>query len=96
MRTETEHPDGGSDRSRMTIGVRVRILTTVLLLAALGMGLAGAAFMVFERRQLVDHLDGVLLGDVSTFTARAAHRRPVNHGRRPAAGGAEPARSDRR
>ncbi len=71
MTTDADLP-GRSDSSRMTIGVRARILTTVLLLAALGMGLAGAAFMVFERRQLVDHLDGVLLGDVATFTARAA------------------------
>ena len=52
---------------RLTIGVRARILATVLLLAALGMAFAGSAFTVFERRQLIDHLDSVLLADVGQF-----------------------------
>lgn len=57
---------------RPTFGVRARILATVLLLAALGMAFAGSAFTLFERRQLVDHLDGVLLADVRQFQADAA------------------------
>lgn len=59
-------------RNRLTVGVRTRILITVLVLTALGMGLAGTAFMIFERRQLVDHLDRVLTSDVRQFTTGAS------------------------
>lgn len=56
----------------LTIGVRARIMSTVLLLAAFGMALAGSAFTVFERRQLIEHLDGVLLADVTQFRVDVA------------------------
>ncbi len=57
---------------RLTIGVRARILATVLVLAALGMSIAGTAFTLFERRQLIDHLDSVLLTDVRQFNTFAS------------------------
>ncbi len=56
-----------TDRRR-TIGVRARILATVLLLAALGMAFAGSAFTLFERRQLIDRLDRTLTADVRQFS----------------------------
>jgi signal transduction histidine kinase len=57
---------------RFTIGVRARILATVLALAALGMAIAGSAFTLFERRQLIEHLDAVLMADVRQFNQYAS------------------------
>lgn len=65
------HPGRPSERPRLTVGVRARILATVLVLTAIGMALAGTAFMLFERRQLVDHLDRVLAADVRQLSASA-------------------------
>ncbi len=64
-----------TERAGVRFGVRVRILATVLLLAALGMAIAGSAFTVFQRRQLMNHLDGVLLADVRQFTVYATQVR---------------------
>jgi two-component system OmpR family sensor kinase len=54
-------------------GVRVRIMATVLVLTALGMILAGGAFALFERRQLIGHLDSELIAEARAFeeTARS-------------------------
>lgn len=54
------------------VGVRVRIVMTVLALTAIGMSLAGTSFMVFERQQLVSRLDAVLLSDADQFRRSAA------------------------
>ncbi|MFV0457608.1 MAG: ATP-binding protein [Actinomycetales bacterium] len=56
------------DDRRTTFGVRGRIVATVVILTAIGMGLAGGAFMIYERRQLVDQVDVVLRGDAEQFT----------------------------
>jgi signal transduction histidine kinase len=68
----TAPPD--SPRRRFTIGVRARILATVLVLAALGMAISGAAFTVFEQRQLLDHVQGNLTSEVKEFTSLATMR----------------------
>ena len=58
-------PEAGAQGSSSTgVGVRTRILGTVLVLASVGMTIAGTSFTLFERRQLLQHLDGVLLSDV--------------------------------
>ena len=54
------------------MGVRTRILGTVLVLASVGMTIAGTSFTPFERRQLLEHLDGVLLADVRQLEERPA------------------------
>lgn len=63
---------------RITIGVRARILATVLVLAALGMTVAGVAFTLFEQRQLIGHIDGELTAEARRFErqARAATSSP--------------------
>ncbi|HEY6798326.1 MAG TPA: HAMP domain-containing sensor histidine kinase [Kineosporiaceae bacterium] len=63
---------GGEAPRRLTIGVRERILATVLLLAALGMTVAGVAFALVEQRQLLDHLDSELTAEASSFERLAA------------------------
>lgn len=54
----------GQGRRGPTVGVRARILATVLVLAAIGMTVAGTSFSLFERSQAMNHLDAVLTADV--------------------------------
>ena len=51
------------------LGVRARILATVLALAASGMALAGAATVVVERDALLGQADDSLVADVREFEA---------------------------
>lgn len=82
MAADRADPETGR-RSAPTIGVRVRILATVLALTSVGMGLAGTAFMAFERRQLQDRLDAELTHAVTQMT----------EGQRAAMGGPRPPRT---
>ena len=63
-------------RRRPVLGVRVRILATVLALAALGMMLAGAATVVVQRDALLSQADDSLVADVREFEAHV-HRGPA-------------------
>lgn len=71
---ETGAPAGGRSAAskrvrRPVLGVRIRILTTVLALAALGMALAGAATVVVQRDALLGEADDSLTADVREFDA---------------------------
>jgi two-component system OmpR family sensor kinase len=59
-------------RRRLTIGVRARILATVLVLAGLGMLVAGAASSVVSSRQLTAAADKDLATEVSEFRTHVA------------------------
>jgi signal transduction histidine kinase len=59
-------------RRGLTIGVRARILATVLVLAGLGLGVAGALSIAVERRQMLDHIDASLQVDVAEFRTFAS------------------------
>jgi two-component system, OmpR family, sensor kinase len=60
-------PEAG--RRRCTIGVRSRILATVLGLTSLGMIMTGAASIAVEQRQMLDHVNASLQADVEEFRA---------------------------
>lgn len=61
-------------RWRPTVGVRARILATVLLLAGLGMLVTGVASTVVARRQLVEAVDADLRTEVDEFRAHVGQR----------------------
>ncbi|MGZ4626835.1 MAG: hypothetical protein ACXV3S_11210, partial [Kineosporiaceae bacterium] len=56
-------------RPRRVLGVRLRILATVLVLAALGMALTAASALLVERNQVLAQADGALAVDVREFRA---------------------------
>ncbi len=56
-------------RPRRVLGVRLRILATVLVLAALGMALTAASALLVERNQVLAQADGALGVDVREFRA---------------------------
>jgi signal transduction histidine kinase len=51
----------------MQVGVRARILATMLVLTAAAMTVAGAVFVVVQRREVVNHADRVVAADVREF-----------------------------
>lgn len=53
--------------TRRTVGVRVRVLATVLGLAAVAMTLAGTIVLVVERGQFRDQVDRTITADVAEF-----------------------------
>ncbi len=64
-------------RRRPAIGVRTLILATVLLLAALGMLLAGSSIVIMQRNTLDERLNASLRGEVEEFTAIARQEDPT-------------------
>lgn len=60
-------PIGGS-AERRTIGVRARILATVLILAGLGMSVTGVASLALQRRQLITQIDSELATTAREFS----------------------------
>ncbi|HET9518149.1 MAG TPA: HAMP domain-containing sensor histidine kinase [Actinoplanes sp.] len=67
MTATAPRPQPSAGRRRFTIGVRARILATVLVLAALGMLVAGTASTVVAERQLTASIDAALKSEVDTF-----------------------------
>ncbi|GAB3269559.1 sensor histidine kinase [Kineosporia babensis] len=71
-------PAGRSGRFRRpAVGVRTLILATVLLLAALGMFLAGSSIVIMQRNSLDERLNASLRGEVEEFTAIAKQPDPA-------------------
>lgn len=64
-------PPRGTPR-RITVGVRARILATVLILAGLGMAAAGLPFTLFEQRQLLDRMNAELTAEAQRFERQAS------------------------
>ena len=56
-------------RPRRVLGVRLRILATVLVLAALGMALTATSALLVERNEVLAQADGALAVDVREFRA---------------------------
>jgi signal transduction histidine kinase len=56
-----------ADPLAVRVGVRARVLATVLTLTALGMAVAGTLAVVAELRQFRDHVDRTLAADVDEF-----------------------------
>jgi len=65
-------PGGNGTGRHFTIGVRARILATVLVLAGLGMLVAGTASTIVARRQLTTAIDASLKTEANEFHAHIA------------------------
>jgi two-component system OmpR family sensor kinase len=62
------------------LGVRVRVLATVLALTAVGMAAAGTIALLAEQEEYRTHVDRTLGADVKEFRALAANRRTQSDG----------------
>lgn len=72
MTTESEIGKPRIDSApRRTIGVRARILATVLILAGLGMSVTGGTSVLLQHRQLMTRIDAELATTVSEFRQHA-------------------------